>query len=94
MRSNIQAYRPTTCQTVAYTGTSAASTNAFASSTHLVRVVATSDCFITFAGTPTATTSDIFLPAYTVEYFMADSVKVAAIQSASAGDLHVTEMTK
>lgn len=93
--NNIQAFKPGTVQVVAYTGTSAASSNAFGTGTHLVRLVATTDCHIKFAGTPTATTSDMFLPAFTAEYFLAgEGEKVAAIQLSSGGNLNVTEMTK
>jgi len=95
MRGDIQAFYPSTTQVVAYTGTSAASSNAFSDDTRLVRVVATTDCHITFAGTPTATTSHPFLPANTVEYFIVNGgQKIAAIRSAVSGNLYVTEMTK
>ena len=94
-RGNFQAYQPATTQKVDYTGTSAATSNAVATGIHLVRVVSTTDCHVAIGGTPTATTSDLYLPAYTVEYFIVnEGQKLAAIRAASSGSLYVTEMTK
>ena len=84
-----------TNQSVAFTGTSAAITNAFGAGVTVIRVVSTTDCFIKFGSAPTATTSDMPLIANVVEYFGASpGVKIAAIQKASAGTLYVTEMCK
>ena len=80
-------------QTAAYTATSAAITNAVGAGVSVVRLVATSACHIKVAVTPVATTSDMLLPANTVEYIaIAPGQKVAAIQNSAAGTLHVTEM--
>ena len=46
-----------TTQTISVASSSAAVSNAFGSGTHYVRVVSTTNCHITFAGSPTATTS-------------------------------------
>jgi uncharacterized Zn-binding protein involved in type VI secretion len=89
-----------TTQTVAYTGTAAASTNAFGTTTRRVRVVANSACHILFAGTPVATANDPFLPAnWVAEYTVNPGEKVSAIQAATnglvtatAGTLWVTEL--
>lgn len=87
-------YRLGTTQTVTTSGTSAATSNAFAAGTQVIRVVCTEACHIKLAGTPTATTSDPLLPANTVEYFVAaPGEKLAAIQVDTAGTLRVTEMS-
>jgi hypothetical protein len=85
---------PGTSQKVSYTDSSAASSNAFAAGTSIVRVVSTTACFIKFAASPTAATTDTFLPANTPEYFgvpEGQSYKVAAIRLTESGDLYVTE---
>lgn len=84
-----------TNQTVSVSGTSAAVTNAFGSGTTVIRLVSTTDCYLKFGASPTATSSDILLPANVVEYFGASpGVKIAALQRSSSGTLYVTEMTK
>lgn len=88
-------YRPSTTQSKAYTGTSAAVTNAFGSQTYRVRLWATTDCHVVFAGSPTATTSDMPLTARVPEYFSVNpGEKVAAIQDSAGGTLYVTELTQ
>lgn len=93
----IQALKPGTCQTVAYTGTAARTTNAMSGDTLVVRLVATTDCFVLIGtGSPTAATTDMFLPGGQVEYFRVDgkdTVKISAIRSVADGSLYVTEMT-
>jgi hypothetical protein len=94
--------RNSTTQTVAYTGTAAASTNAFGSQTYTVRVVSNSAChyFISQAGT-LATVASPLLPALQVEYVkVAPGEKISAIKAATAGlitttdgSLWVTELT-
>lgn len=88
-------YRPVTTQVVAFTGTSAASSNAFGAGINVVRLVASSACHIKFDGSPTATTSDVYLPADWPEYFVVtQGQKVAAIQASAGGNLIVTEMSR
>jgi hypothetical protein len=80
-----------TTQAVAYTASAAAS-NAFALTTRVVRVVATTDCFFTTAATPTATTSSVYLPAGAVEYVRVNAGdKISAIRRSQDGTLYVTE---
>ena len=63
--------------------------------TTIIRLVSTTDCHIRFDGTPTATTSQMYLPASVVEYFrVTPGQKVAVIQRAAGGNLYVTEMTR
>jgi hypothetical protein len=83
---------PVVTQTVAYTGTAAAS-SAFSTTTAMVRLRATTDCFIRFstAGTAAAAT-DAFLPASeTQDFAVRPSDRVSAIQSAANGTLYVSE---
>jgi|694.fasta_scaffold57624_7 hypothetical protein len=78
-------------QAVAYTGTAAAS-NAFNAQTSVVRVVATTDCFISTGANPTATTSSAYLPAGTVEYIRVNPQdKISAVRRSADGTLYVTE---
>jgi hypothetical protein len=93
----IQALAPGTVQVVAYTGTAARTTNALATDCVVVRLVSSTDCYIKIGtGSPTATTSDVFLPASTPEYFKVSgesTLKISAIQSSASGNLNVCEMT-
>lgn len=78
-------------QNVAYTDTAAAS-NALAATTSVVRVVATTNCYIAFGSAPVATTSSTYLPAGVVEYFLVTpGHKVSAIRLADNGTLNVSE---
>lgn len=78
-------------QAVAYTGSAAAS-NAFGANTRVVRITATTDCFVAISANPTATTSSVYLPAGVVEYVRVNpSDKISAIRRAADGTLYVTE---
>lgn len=95
------AARNGTTQAVAYTGTAAASTNAFGSQTYMVRIVANSACHYVIGGAPVAVVTDAFLPANWVEYITVNpGEKISAIQAATgglitatAGSLWVTELS-
>jgi hypothetical protein len=85
------ALRPGTTQKVSPSGSSAATATAFGSQTEYVRVATDADVHIVFAGTPTATTNDIFLPADQPELFkVSPGEKMAAIGTANVS---VTEMS-
>lgn len=92
----IQALLPSTTQTVTISGSSAATANALSKNTVVIRVLATTACFIKIdTGTPTATTADIPISANIPEYFRVDgykTLKVAGIQLTSGGSLYITEM--
>lgn len=96
-----QSARNSTTQTVAYTGTAAASTNAFGTQTRQIRVVANSACHILVAGTPVAATTDPLLPANWIEYLSVNpGEKISAVRAgtdglvtATSGTLWVTELT-
>ena len=88
------AQRNGTTQTVAYTGTAAASTNAFGAGTNAVRIVANSACHYTFGSAPTATTSDPFLPANWVEYvYVRPGEKISVVRAATDGLVTATSGT-
>jgi hypothetical protein len=99
----VDAARPGTVQTVAYTGSSATTTNAISSGIQVVRLVANSACHfkVVEAAGGAATTADSFLPANWETYIVVTpGQKVSAIQAATAGlitatagTLWVTEMS-
>lgn len=88
-------YRPKGTQTVAVGAASTATTNAVGTGFRIVRIVSTTDCHYVVEQTPTATTSDTFLPAVTVEYIsIHEGEKVAFIQNAASGTAYVTEVSQ
>jgi hypothetical protein len=101
MAGMYDAGRPGTTQVVAYTGTAAASTNAFGTQTRIIRIVANSACHFAIGGAPAATTSDPLLPANWIECVNVNpGEKISAIKAATAGlitttdgSLWVTELT-
>ena len=90
-----------TTQAVAYTGTAAASTNAFGTQTYKIRISANSACHYAIGTAPVAIVTDAFLPANTIEYVtVTPGQKISAIQAATAGlvtatsgSLWVTELS-
>ena len=83
---------PQSSQTVSYTASSVQTGTAFATTTRLVRIRATTDCFVAFGSNPTATTSSHFLAASeTQDFGVTPGDKVAAIRSSVSGTLYVTE---
>lgn len=82
-----------THQSVAYTGTAGTIATAVGTQTYKVRVVVTTAAYVKVGNSPTATTSDVYMPADTPEYFtITPGMKVSAIQVSAAGTLHVTEL--
>jgi hypothetical protein len=79
-------------QSKAYTGTAAAIDNPVGS--NVVRVIATTACYIAIGSAPTATTSSVYVAANTVEYFKVEdgTSKISAIRVEDSGTLHVTDM--
>lgn len=92
----IQALAPSTTQTVTISGTSAATANALSKNTVVVRLLATTGCFVTVGtGTPTANTTHMPIAANIPEYIRVngyETVKVAGVQISAGGTLYVTEM--
>lgn len=94
--SPIQAMKPGTTQTIAVGASSVASASAVGATINVVRLIATTNCFVKFgAGSPAATTSDTPLFANQEVYFRVDEgqgIKVAVIQMSAGGTLYMTEM--
>ena len=95
MNKSPTTFRPSTTQTVAVGATSAAS-SAFGSQTNEIRIVTTVDAYVEFASSPTATSSSLIIPAFTVEYFsVTPATKVAMLRVGSTtGTSRVTELTQ
>ena len=95
MAKSVDARRLGASQIVAGTTASAAST-AFASTTYEIRVVASAACFVRISETtPTAVTTDSYLPANFPEYFMVTpGQKLAGITASGAASISVTEITQ
>lgn len=88
-------WKPGITQTKAYTGTAGVIDNAISNGITVVRVWLSTAGFIAIGASPTATTSDIPMPANTPEYFIVPpGAKVSAVQSEEGGNLFVTEMSK
>lgn len=87
--------RPTeSSQTVAYTGT-AGTSSAIGDQTEEVRLVASTDCFVTVNSVTATTANGFFLPADTPEYVhVTRGSTISAIQDAAGGNLYITEMTR
>jgi hypothetical protein len=91
IRNTIQAVYLGAVHNVTTSGSSAQS-GAVGADTTLVRLVATEACYVAIGDNPTATSSSMYLPAATPEYFgIGGGQKVAALQVASGGVLNVTE---
>lgn len=88
-------FKPGLTQVVAYTGTAGTIANAISAQVQVVRVWCSTLAYIAIGSAPTATTSGIPMPANTPEYFIVPpGSKISAIQDASGGNLHVTEMSR
>lgn len=88
-------FKPGLTQNVAYTATAGTITNPVSDGVQVLRIWLTTAGFIKIAASPTATTSDIPMPAGVPEYFIVPpGQKVSAIRSASDGTLYVTEMSR
>ena len=86
--------REVTLQKVATSGTSAAS-SAFGANIEYARIVSDTDCWITFATSPTSTTSKTFLPAKEIEIWKVSPGKIAVLRiGGSDGELYATELTE
>jgi hypothetical protein len=88
-----QAFYPGTSQTKAVGATSASAT-VFGANTSVVRLCATTDCFIKVeASHATAASTDMFLPGTLIpEYICVDpGTQLAVIQSTASGTLYITE---
>jgi hypothetical protein len=83
-----------TTQAVSVTASSAAISNAVGSNIHSARIACTVACYYKVGESPTATTSDAYLPANWVEYIkIHPGQKVAFIRASADGTATVTELT-
>jgi hypothetical protein len=83
-----------THQSIAFTGTAGTIANPVGAQTYKVRVVVTSTAYVKVGNNPTATASDVYVPANWPEYFVVTPGEaVSAIQVSANGVLHVTEIT-
>jgi hypothetical protein len=94
-----QAIYPGATQKISFTGTASSST-AFLSASDsqgsgMVEIFATTDCWILFGTSPTATASagtSVFIPAGLTRYYAYKSgEKLSVIRSTTSGDLHITQ---
>lgn len=81
-----------TAQNVALTTVSAASTN-FGTETFQVLLVSTADCNIRIGNSPTAVTTDTYLPAKVPMIFICTPGQQVAGVTASTATLSVTELS-
>lgn len=87
----IQVLRPESTTVLSVSGT-AADSSAITGDVRVIRLVSTVDCFYTLNAT--ATTSDVFLPANSIEYIhIYDRDYVSVITGGTAGSTYVTEMS-
>ena len=78
-------------QNVAYTGT-AGVTSAIGAQTYKVRVLVTTDAFVTTDGSTPSSTSGAYVPALSPEVFTTSPGQVVkAVQVSAGGTLYITE---
>jgi hypothetical protein len=85
---------PGVSQKIAFAGTSTQATNAFQATTTLLRIFATTDCFILVGSSPTVLVDGTcyFVPGGIVDFIgVQPGQKIAAIQSSASGTLYITE---
>jgi hypothetical protein len=82
-----------THQSVAYTGTAGTIAVAITTGVQKVRIVTTSAAYVKCGKAVTATTSDVYWPADSVEHVTISAGEVvSAVQVSSGGTLHVTQV--
>lgn len=80
-------------QSAAYTTAAGTISTAIGLGVQKVRVVTTSAAYIKISESPTATSSDVYMPADAPEYFTVNpGQKVSAIRVSADGTLHVTSI--
>ena len=86
--------REVTLEKVATSNSSAASA-AFGENVEYVRIVSDTECWITFAASPTATSSKTFLPAKEIEIWkVSPGEKVAAILATGTGAIYISQLSE
>jgi len=80
-------------QNAAYTGTRGETTNGISVGVYKVRVLVTTDAFVTTDGTVPSATNGAYVPGLAAEYFtVTPGQKVSAVQVSAAGTLYVVEL--
>lgn len=73
-------------------GAASAQSDPFGETTGLIRLMATTDCYVAFGANPVATSSSLFLPAGAIEYFGVSPLDmIACLQVSSAGFINIVE---
>ena len=81
-------------QNVAYTGTAGTVANGVNTGVYKVRVLTTTDAFVTTDGSTPSATNGAYVPALSPEYFtVTPGQKVSAVQVSGGGTLYVTEVS-
>lgn len=82
-----------TQQNVAYTGTAGVITNPVGTETYKIRVLVTTDAWVTTDGTTPSATAGAYVPALAPEYFTVTPGQTPkAVQVSANGTLYVTEL--
>ena len=84
---------PIKTQKVTSSGSSAATSDGMLAHTQFVRLVATANCHVAFGESPTATTSDMYLPADDIEIIKIRPGEKVAVLHGSSVNLFVTELS-
>lgn len=80
-------------QDVTYTGTAAATASPVSLGVTKIRLTSTTDARIRIGKSPTAVTTDPYLPGLSAEYFIiSPGESVSAVQVSAGGILNVTEI--
>lgn len=86
-----QAMKIGTTLTRSLSGSSAQS-SALNAATRLIRLVSSEACYVEIGSNPTATSSSMYLPANSPEYFVVEGGEIiAALQAGSGGVLFITQ---
>jgi hypothetical protein len=81
-------------QNASYSASAGTVTNKVGSQTYKVRVLVTTDAFVTTDGSVPSATSGAYVPALSPEYFtVTPGQTVSALQVSAAGTLYVTEVS-
>jgi hypothetical protein len=79
-------------QNVAYTASVGAIANGVSAGVTRIRIMVTTDAFVTTDGTDPSTTNGAYLPAASAEYFTVNpGEKPKAVQVAAGGTMYITE---
>lgn len=86
--------RISTQQSVSYTGTAGVITNPVGTQTYRIRVLVTTDAWVTTDGSTPSATSGAYVPGLSPEYFSVTPGQTPkAVQVSAGGTLYVTEIT-